>query len=65
MVKQNNCINVPYQECESIPYEHCEDVYTSVPEQIFKKRPFEVCGPDDEGYEFTDQEIEDYDFGFD
>ena len=65
-VTQNNCIKVPYDDCREIPYEDCKNVYKSVPEQVARKRPFGVCGYDDETpYEFTDKEIEEYDFDYD
>ena len=65
-VAQNNCVKVPYDDCREIPYEDCKNIYKSVPEQVARKRPFGVCGYDDETpYEFTDKEIEEYDFDYD
>ena len=65
-VTQNNCIKEPYDDCREIPYEDCKNIYKSVPEQVARKRPFGVCGYDDETpYEFTDKEIEEYDFDYD
>ena len=57
---------MPYDDCREIPYEDCKNIYKSVPEQVARKRPFGVCGYDDETpYEFTDKEIEEYDFDYD
>ena len=57
---------MPFDECHEIPYEDCKNVFTRVPQQVARKKPFGVCGYDDEtSYEFTDKEVEEYDFDYD
>merc|ERR1712038_424667 len=54
------CDQVPYEDCRDVPYQDCQKVHKLVPHQVSKRRPFRVCGNDDP-YEFTDAEINQFD----
>jgi len=55
-VTLEKCNQEPYQDCRDVPYQDCQKVHKLVPYEVSKQRPFRVCG-NDEPYEFTDAEI--------
>jgi len=61
LVTHDGCQDQPWNDCQDVPYQHCEPVHKLVPQQTSQKRPFRVCDGNDKPYEFTQQEIADYD----
>jgi len=62
LITHDGCQDQPWNDCQDVPYEHCEDVHKLVPQQTSQKKPFRVCNDNSKPYEFTEQEIADYDF---
>jgi hypothetical protein len=61
LVTHDGCQDQPWNHCQDVPYQHCEPVHKLVPQQTSQKKPFRVCDGNDKPYEFTQQEIADYD----
>merc|ERR1712193_388706 len=61
LVTHDGCQDQPWNHCQDVPYQHCEPVHKLVSKQTSQKKPFRVCNGNDKPYEFTQQEIADYD----